>query len=81
MIDGKLDLIEPDCPTCSRSMMLSRIEPLVGQIGVERRTFECRWCPSTEHYVVETAGPVSPGTEAALLFKAALRSIRRSPLQ
>jgi hypothetical protein len=52
MNDG-LDSLEPDCPGCGRPMMLSRIEPLAGQIGIERRTFECRWCPRTESYAFE----------------------------
>jgi hypothetical protein len=45
--------LEPGCPGCGRPMMLSRIEPVVGQIGIERRTFECRWCPRTESYAFE----------------------------
>jgi hypothetical protein len=52
-MSGSMDLMEPECPTCGRPMMLSRIEPLVDQIGLERRTFECRWCPHTESYAVE----------------------------
>jgi hypothetical protein len=74
-----LDGREPECQACHRPMMLSRVEPLAGQIGLERRTFECRWCPRTEHDVVETAGSLTAGSQAAALFNCALRNVRRSP--
>jgi hypothetical protein len=81
MSNHDLDGLEPDCEACRRPMMLSRVEPLAGQIGIERRTFECRWCPRTEHYVVETAGRITAGTQAEVLFKSALRNVRRTPIQ
>jgi hypothetical protein len=52
-MSSKLNSLEPECRGCGRPMMLSRIEPMVGQTGLERRTFECRWCPRTESYAFE----------------------------
>jgi hypothetical protein len=52
-VNPELDAMLPECAGCRRPMMLSRIELVAGRTGIERRTFECRWCPRTESYVCE----------------------------